>query len=89
MTATSGTALSDSAAPLPRLRFDVIDAKAADILGVDLDKITDEAVGGVVGVSRETISRWRHGHYRPNTAALLRMSDVLGLPIGDLIRAGE
>lgn len=91
MTATSETQPSGvTATTSGGLRFDVIDSKAAKILGIGRDEVTDESVGGLVGASRETISRWRNGRTKPSFPKLLEIGHALGLAVEDFTaRAGE
>lgn len=87
MPATYEPLLSDRTATAPRMRFDVIDARVAEKLSIPADQITDQVVADFLDVSRETISRWRHGHNRPGLTKLLDVARQLALRVDQFTTA--
>jgi hypothetical protein len=70
------------------LDFDVIVARASEIKKVAPEDVTDSLLGGMFGLSRETIWHYRHGGMKPKFETVCAMADVLGLTV-DEIRAGN
>lgn len=66
-----------------RLPFGLIDKRAADILTLDIESIRDHHVAELLGVSRETVSRWRNGQ-QPGLPAVRNISAVFGISVGVL-----
>lgn len=90
MTATSEvTASGPTATPTTGLRFDLIDRRAAEILGISVDELTEEALATLLGTDRKTIWRWRKGQYEPRQQKLRELSTALGISAEQLTRAGE
>lgn len=82
MNVSSITRREDADISLPvRLNFEVIDARAADILGIPRDQITDRALGELFGKTRETVSRLRNGKYVPSLETAMDMAEVLELAL--------
>lgn len=70
-----------SVAPVA-IRFDVVKARAAEVLKIPQREVTHERLAELFGVSVRTVGRWAAG-----SGVLLEtataMSTWLGLPIGD------
>ena len=47
--------------------------------------MSQEALAGKLGVSRQAVSRWERGTARPDTANLARLAQVLGVALGDFL----
>jgi DNA-binding XRE family transcriptional regulator len=71
----------------PLLDFDVIKERAGEILKID--EITDEALGEMFGLSRETIWHYRHGKMKPRFETVSAMADKLGLSVDEIRAQGN
>ena len=49
--------------------------------------ISQKALAGMIGVNETTIIRWEKQRTAPNTKQLVRLSEILGVAIGDLCAA--
>jgi len=50
--------------------------------------LTQEQLGGKLGVTNKTVSRWENGHYMPDIDQFLQMSELFSVSISELL-AGE
>lgn len=50
----------------------------------DSKGFTDYKVAKELGLSRATISAWKHGKYKPKIETLLRIANLLNFPIEEL-----
>lgn len=48
--------------------------------------LTQAKLADKLGVTNKTISKWETGHAFPETGLLVRLSDVLDIPVDDLLR---
>lgn len=81
---TATTNQSERGAPAS-LDFDVIDARVRKILKLKDDaRIFDADVAGVVGSSRESISRYRNGRMIPSFDTARDIAAALGLTTTDI-----
>lgn len=46
-------------------------------------------LGYAVGVSHQTVHEWERGRRGPGGEHLARLADVLGVPVGELVRGEE
>ncbi len=49
-------------------------------------ELTQEAVAGRIGVSRQSLSNWENDRTYPDLASVLKLSDLYGLSLDDLLR---
>lgn len=77
------------ATPEPLLDFNVIKERAGEMLEIAADDVTDEALGEMFGLSRETIWHYRHGQMKPRFETVSAMADTLGLSIDDIRAQGN
>jgi DNA-binding XRE family transcriptional regulator len=95
MAATSNAAPGSTAASVPTvmLNFEVIDARAGEILGLAGGSVlTDQMLADLLHLDQSTISRWRKGRTKPGLDTALDMAAVLKLPVERFsvrIKAGE
>lgn len=61
-------------------------------LNIFLDKIketrslaSDNALAGLLGVSRQRVSAWRHGTNHPDAVACARIADLSGVPLAKVL----
>lgn len=47
-------------------------------------KLTQEALAGLLGVSKAAVSRWENGIRKPDEDLLTLISERTGIPVGDL-----
>ena len=50
--------------------------------------LTQEALGGKLGVTNKTVSRWENGNYMPDIELLVPLEEALGVSVNELL-AGE
>jgi DNA-binding XRE family transcriptional regulator len=67
------------------LNFDVIKARASQKLGIPSEEVTDQKLGDLFGLTRETIGRLRLGKYKPALETVIEMGRVLELSLDQLI----
>ena len=48
--------------------------------------LTQEAVAQAIGVSRQSLSNWENDRTYPDLGSVLRLSDLYGLSLDDLLR---
>lgn len=49
-------------------------------------KLTQEMLGELSGIDRQTINRIEQGHAAPRIDSLIRIADAIGVPLADLVR---
>ena len=49
-------------------------------------ELTQEAVAKEIGVSRQSLSNWENDRTYPDLASVLKLSDLYGLSLDDLLR---
>lgn len=90
MIATSSTTHSGAIATSPRLQFDeVINPRAAEILKIPVEEVKDHHIADLVGVSRETVSRWRNGHMQPTLTMTFHIAAVFSVSVQALTGQAE
>lgn len=68
------------------LDFDVIDPLAAEKLGIPVGEVTDQVLGDLIGMTRESINRLRNGKSKPSIETAVSLADVLDTTIDALLR---
>jgi hypothetical protein len=88
VTATlDGLADATDVTPASTLRFDVIKPRAAQILKIPVEDVSDIVLGELFGVSRETVWRWNAGRFGPRGTRLRDMANYLGLTVEEIVAA--
>ena len=54
-----------------------------------LHRIDQNELATQLGVSRTIISYWENGHVRPNTKAVRKLAEVLGIPVEQALKEIE
>lgn len=68
--------------PTARLKFDVIEKRAAQILGVPVEDVNDQMIADLVGLdARTTVWRYRTGRFLPRLDIALDIAAALNLPV--------
>lgn len=78
--------------PSVLLRFTVIRERAAEIIGIQPEQVTQQHLADLFGVNVSTISRLMNGRYKPGLDTALDMARVLGLAVEKFavrVTAGE
>ena len=55
----------------------------------DQAKLRDAAVSKLTGVSRATISEWKHGAYTPKIDKITRIAEALGVEPQAILEGGD
>lgn len=73
------------------LNFDLIKARAAEKLHIDITEVTDQVLGDLIGITRDSIGRLRRGTYRPALETVVELARALDSTVDALLntRAGE
>lgn len=71
------------------LDFDVIKARVAKILEIDVTEASDIVLGEFFGHARETINRLRSGAMKPSLPAALAMAQKLGMSVEEITAAQQ
>lgn len=53
------------------------------------NKYSQEKLGGLLGLSRQSISKWEQGYAIPDTENLLKLSELYGVSVDTLLKCGE
>lgn len=69
-----------------------------DISGIDMDAtgkkisklidesgLSDKELGGIMGLSVQSINKWRHGHNLPDIENLFFLSRIFGIKVDDFL----
>lgn len=63
---------------------------AFTIMGVDRRKVFDEMIfGEKLFVSRQSVSKWENGQNYPSIETIIKVSDLFGVTIDELLRSDE
>ena len=88
MTATlDGLEDATDVTPASTLRFDVIKARASQILKIPVEDVSDIVLGELFEVSRETVWRWGAGRFGRGRDRVIDMADRLGLTVEEIVAA--
>ena len=50
-------------------------------------KITQDELAGRLGVTRQAVSKWENGTAIPDIDLLMKLSDIYGISINDILKA--
>ena len=78
--------------PSVLLRFSIIRGRAADILGIEPEDVTQQHLADLFNLDKSTVSRLIKGRYKPGLDTALDMASVLGIPVEEFavrVKAGE
>ena len=53
------------------------------------NQYSQEKLGELLGLSRQSISKWEQGYATPDTENLLKLSELYGVSVGTLLKCGE
>ena len=53
------------------------------------NKYSQEKLGELLGLSRQSISKWEQGYAIPDTENLLKLSELYGISVDTLLKCGE
>lgn len=52
---------------------------------IDKSGLSDKELGEIMGLSVQSINKWRHGHNLPNIENLFFLSKIFGIKVDDLL----
>ena len=52
---------------------------------IDESGLSDKKLGGIMGLSVQSINKWRHGHNLPDIENLFLLSRILGIKVDDFL----
>ena len=52
---------------------------------IDESGLSDKELGGIMGLSVQSINKWRHGHNLPDIENLFLLSRILGIKVDDFL----
>ncbi|MCG4437262.1 helix-turn-helix transcriptional regulator [Erysipelothrix rhusiopathiae] len=52
-------------------------------------KMSQEMLAEMLNISRQSISKWERGESLPSIDNLIRLSEILGIPLNDLVKGKE
>jgi len=52
---------------------------------IDESGLSDKELGGIMGLSVQSINKWRHGHNLPDIENLFFLSRILGIKVDDFL----
>lgn len=85
MGVTSTDRESDQNVASSALNFDLIKARAAEKLQIDVTEVTDQVLGDLIGMTRDSIGRLRRGTYRPALETVVELARALGTTMDALL----
>ncbi len=52
---------------------------------IDASGLSDKELGGIMGLSVQSINKWRHGHNLPDIENLFFLSRIFGIKVDDFL----